>query len=93
MISSIKIPAVVSGLDMDQLVPGSEELLPCPFCGSEAVFVEYRNANRVRCTGCRITSPLVGDRPVGGNIESWDPIVGGAKVRAAARWNQRTRAV
>lgn len=58
------------------------ELLPCPFCGGEAV-VNVKNGVKVICTKCRIMTYALTDIVNGTKIEY------GAIKNVVDTWNQR----
>ena len=48
------------------------ELLPCPFCGGEAVFNTYRTTCSVDCPECRIGTYQVALDDYRSAIEAWN---------------------
>lgn len=65
---------------MSYLAKTPEDLLPCPHCGGEAKFKEYKPtvSGVAICTGCGARSPICrGDH------------TGGWKKHAAEAWNRR----
>lgn len=48
------------------------ELLPCPFCGGEAVFNTYRTTCSVDCPECRIGTYQVALDDYKAAIEAWN---------------------
>ena len=71
---------------------GSEELLPCPFCGASAMSHGERTPNgkaicwRITCTGMR---PLVPD--CAASVWGTHPELDKARAMAVRRWNRRDR--
>ena len=62
---------------------GSTDLLPCPFCGSENVYLsedDYGFARWVSCDDCETTGPVLAVQP--GTKEA-------AVLLASRKWNRR----